>query len=1207
MFKKILLLSVLTCSLAFGQSNSESNDFSYPLKLYNEAFYDLAASQFIKFYNKYPNSPKAGDARYYAGMSYFNLKMYPEARVEFQSLAIEYPNHPKAAEGWYKTGRCYLEMGNKEEAVKAFETIRLIYPESPLAAEGIYMAGVIHLEMGRPGPAIASFNVILDRYVSTPVYIRALIKGAQAHLLQNDTQKARILITKALSANPQGETEAEALLVQGQIYAFQGTYDKAIEIYSSLLKKYPKSSFTSDALIKLSDIFIRKKSYDKARQFLAQYIPKVEDKKSLNALHEIFGDVYYLDDKYAMAEKEYERVSYNAGDSLWLTLQLKYALSLKKQDLIENAVSVLKKALDKFSDPNSRLFIEVHNIYLEWLVDAGDYGLAINSLHRQILNTKDPLKRIGPTLKLVDILKKMNKWRDIIRELENFLLIQDPYPQKDDVYFELAYACENDDRFEQSANYYRKIISDFSASQYYPKAKERLDYLESYKVVDKDKAVNRLASMVSKLLTSQDKSSLQFELGKIYYADLKDYENAAQQFNAALQNDPQRPGDVYLYLGLTYLKMAQRHKEIDNATIELLQHASANFKKAMENEATCSEPDAAAWYMVKSSIQPDSLSVDKEKKYLTMLLKKYPDSRYREQWYENLAYILAFDERYQEESLKYYDILVKNYSTSAKYPEYLLNYAKLIKWDDPQKAQDIFKKIASEYSNSHAAVSALFEVAGYYENKGMFTEAEALYSRLINLYYYSDIADETKAKLGRIYTLAGEYSKAINFLLPRVQSPFRYDFLLSKEFMPGGLYDEIFFLAKAYKGAGDDKKALEIYNLYLNVASAGRYTEEAKFDMGKIYYDKGQKRVALEFFNTVSGQDSALTTGSKMYIATIYFDLEDYNKAAKSFGQLRKIVKQDKAGKEIFGKQIIALLREGKLKEANPLIKTYKRRYSDDKDYAAQFVLEYGKYYRSQKNFDKAIKFFNQVKNKYSGTAYVDDADYYMALTYLTLNKTEEAFKILSNFYTKYPGSNRLPEVLNSLGGLYFRSEKYDDAITMFKNALNACKDRELKKSILSNLIKTYTFTGFWDAAQATARRYVEEFPDADDIIFKKIIIGRSYINLNQFQNAVEYLRSIKREADSEIEPEIQFYIGDAYLKAGEYENAIAEFVKIPLLSKKTKLQWEASALYYSGQAYEKLGRIPDAIRMYQEIIKRPGIDLTLKKEAEKRIKQIKG
>ena len=192
------------------------------------------------------------------------------------------------------------------------------------------------------------------------------------------------------------------------------------------------------------------------------------------------------------------------------------------------------------------------------------------------------------------------------------------------------------------------------------------------------------------------------------------------------------------------------------------------------------------------------------------------------------------------------------------------------------------------------------------------------------------------------------------------------------------------------------------------------------------------------------------------------------------------------------------------------------------------------------------------------------------------------------------------------MGGIYFRSEKYESAILSFKNAIESQVDKDLRKQILSNLIKTYTYVSFWDAALALSRDYINEYPDADDIIDKKITISQAYVNLNQFDRAVELLRQARLSADTEKEPEIQFYIGEAYLRAGQYENAIAEFVKIPLLSRKTKLQWEASALYYSGQAYEKMGKINEAIRMYEEIVKRPGIDLILKKDAKKRIEQIK-
>ena len=51
------VLTVIFFLLAFAvsgiaQQKSESDDFSYALKLYNEKFYDLAAQQFSRFENK---------------------------------------------------------------------------------------------------------------------------------------------------------------------------------------------------------------------------------------------------------------------------------------------------------------------------------------------------------------------------------------------------------------------------------------------------------------------------------------------------------------------------------------------------------------------------------------------------------------------------------------------------------------------------------------------------------------------------------------------------------------------------------------------------------------------------------------------------------------------------------------------------------------------------------------------------------------------------------------------------------------------------------------------------------------------------------------------------------------------------------------------------------------------------------------------------
>jgi tetratricopeptide (TPR) repeat protein len=272
----------------------------------------------------------------------------------------------------------------------------------------------------------------------------------------------------------------------------------------------------------------------------------------------------------------------------------------------------------------------------------------------------------------------------------------------------------------------------------------------------------------------------------------------------------------------------------------------------------------------------------------------------------------------------------------------------------------------------------------------------------------------------------------------------------------------------------------------------------------------------------------------------------------------------------------------------------------------ASFQFALGAYYRTNKNFNNSVKYFNRVINKYSKSSYIDNAEYHLALTYLTLNKQNEALAILTQFPKKYPESENLGAVLNTLGGIYFRSEKYESAITSFRNAMDKPLTALQRQQVMSNLIKAYSFVNFWDAALGLAHEYVNTYPYAEDIIDKKILMSRAYVALNQVDKAVELLKETRLIADSEREPEIQFYIGDAYFRSGQYEYAIAEYVKIPLLSRKTKLQWEASALYYSGQSYEKLGRIDEAIRMYDEIVKRPGIDLILKKDAQKRINQIK-
>ena len=252
------------------------------------------------------------------------------------------------------------------------------------------------------------------------------------------------------------------------------------------------------------------------------------------------------------------------------------------------------------------------------------------------------------------------------------------------------------------------------------------------------------------------------------------------------------------------------------------------------------------------------------------------------------------------------------------------------------------------------------------------------------------------------------------------------------------------------------------------------------------------------------------------------------------------------------------------------------------------------------------MKSFKSAASKGKKTEYYDDAEFKKALVKVRLNQIENAFEDLSDFLEDFPNSNRRAEVYMTLAQLYIRVEKMDEALSAYKKSFAEAKDDKIWKMAGSNLTKLAYDMGLYNLSLTTAQAYLQKFPDSADEANKRIIVGKCYAKLGQTELAVSYLKKLKQEVDSESEPEIQFAIGEIYFNQKNYEMAIIEFLKIPVMSKRTKLQWEASALYYAGNSYEKMGKIDEAVRMYEEIIKRPGILADLKKAARDRIKKIK-
>jgi tetratricopeptide (TPR) repeat protein len=1199
-FVYIVILSGFLSLQLLSQNKSESDDFSYALKLYKEKFYDLAAQQFTRFMNNYPASNLLDEAGYYSGMAFFELKDYENARIEFQNVAVNFPDSKKSADSWFMVGECFSLMHNLPEAAKAFETVKILYPAHASAAESALRAGKIYLQLHNYGKAEHHFNLIQDRYYESPAYFPSLLAYGILHIRKHEYGEALQKLNKVLEGNSNKEIKAEALFQLGDLYRIQGDFEGAIGYLNEVINQYKKESVYNDAVLVLSEILILKEAYDQAMQVLNNALNQKPKSSVAVKMSTLLGDCYYMQDQYALARNQYQVSIQDDQDSSYVLRKLKLALTWYKQGITDKGLSELSGIVLEQTYKDYPYFETAKESYFNWLLESEQYARGISDYYAaQRQSVPSPkIKRI-----IAALLKQNRDWHGMLRELEPAVQSNLYARERDAFLVEIAYAYEQLEHYDQALFYYRKLLDECSASELIPQAEERIAYLQTYEMIDQSLGVGRLALLIGDILNNRNKGELLIELGKIYYEQLKDYRNALIQFlQAAKQSEnTDKQADIYFYIGECYLKLSK----ISPDSSQLLPLAKRNFSMAMESLTSATNPDLVSWKFVQLGIRLDKPPPEKQITYIETLIQKYPSSPLREEWVHTLCGLYLSEEK----QLQTFDLLIVQLASHEKIPLYLYERAQLKEKRLHQNAVDDYKRIVADHPKSKVAALALYQVAIDYEHQRMYKEAIQLQSKLITDYYYTSIAERAEELIGTNYIRTGAYDEAIKMYSKLLAEVHYDDAVVIREFVQKYQLEWLFKIGQAYFLANEINPARNFLYAYLMKTSTGIYRGEASLLLGELFINQNDPNSAILSWQRVSPGDSLRYNVALRKMGDTYFKLGDYKKAANQYMELARRITTAKETEqaEVHALNIIALIRDGNIKQAENLENLYVKKYKSYRNYHAAFQFEYGDYHRKAKNYDTAVKYYNKVKKSYSKTEYADNAEYHLALVFLALNKQNDALEILTKYSINYPESENLGMVLNTLGGIYFRSEKYESALTSFKSALSKPMTDEDKKSVMSNLIKTYTYVNFWDAALGLSREYIESYPDAADVIDKQIIMAQAYVYLNQHERAVELLKEAKLHTDSEKEPEVQFYIGDAYLKAGQYENAIAEFVKIPLLSMKTKLQWEASALYYSGQAYEKLGRIDDAVRMYEEIVKRPGIDIVLKKNAQQRINQIKG
>ncbi len=1181
-----LIFIFIVVTLAAAQS-SQANEFSYALKLYQDKFYDLAIKEFDSFAKKYPNSAQTADALFYLGLSYKQYKQNDQALQVFRRTAIDFPNYLKADEAWMEVGRILESQRKWGDAAVAYETVKLLYGKSALAAEALFRASHTYEKAGDLQKAMFGCRVILDEYQESSLYLKARLQLVRLLRIDGKLAEAKLELSKV---GKQENIVNDIGFEEAQIQLAEHEFALAKKNLLAILSNNPRYENAHAVYFQLGEIEFRDANYQSA---LTYYEKSIHPETKELALERI-ADCYFLEDKFSEAAKKYAQAN-------GVLAEFKHGLALEKSGQIEAALSVLSNINPAQPELRNELKDQLVLSKAKLLQKTNDQ-LTIVSL----INTNLPLiQELSVQLELSVILGAVYEKRlenDLALGTYNRFLLSHPnYQRNDELLWRKGNLLERTGKQAEAIKVYQQLAQAFPISVYFDENEQKINQLGSSNLTSQNDVNKKLSQLLAELIENKNKGELYFSLGLLNFENLNDFPAAIQYFEKALTdlNEPHSRVDAYVYIAKSFMHLAQSES------------ADSLFRRSFENygAALKEKPDANQRFIASLGLIEAQLKLIRNEKDLNSRAIKYYEKLIDEnKGALGLEHALLTVVTYYraENRLSDAKVALKKIGRRSLQENAFLQLAELYSLEDSLlHAADYYREVLSNYPSSKRRYHVIKELANLEERLGRKENAILFLKMLVDQYPIIDHAKEKSAIIA-YYLNQGKISEA-ELYLPSEEKRNRIDdIVLATEFQLES-YELLLQFARLYDAKNDHAKAIYYYQDYVRLAPTSKEDDAVYHAIGQIYVEDERFDQAVSYFERIQ-KDYILYPKIEQSLAIIYFQNENYKEAATySKRVMDRISPTDQAYETLNRNYLISLIKANGLTNFRTQLKSYQKNFPKDKEGHARILFEYAKEERKNKNFTSSNKLLDEIIDDYDNTSYVDDATYLMGLNYIIVNNFEKAMDIFTAFPDDFPSSSILDEYYNSLGTILEQFGKNDDAIEAYRKALTYSKSEKTKKLSYAKLISLFNKLGLSESVLSTASTFIQLYPTDAKAFEVKILIGQALSNMNRGTEAVSYFKQLKLEADSESEPEIQYWIANAYYKMGDYEAAISEYIKIPLLSKKTKLQWVPSALYYAGQSYEKLGKVEDAVRMYEKIVTTPGIDAVFKNDAKKRIKQLQG
>ena len=254
---------------------------------------------------------------------------------------------------------------------------------------------------------------------------------------------------------------------------------------------------------------------------------------------------------------------------------------------------------------------------------------------------------------------------------------------------------------------------------------------------------------------------------------------------------------------------------------------------------------------------------------------------------------------------------------------------------------------------------------------------------------------------------------------------------------------------------------------------------------------------------------------------------------------------------------------------ADKLMEDFVERYPTSTKRNSAFI-DVADYYFETGKYPYALKWYKKVDKSAMSDKDEERFNFNSGYAYYSSNRPDEAERYLS----KVSNSEKYgPQAKYYLGYISYEQDDYDEASARF----DQITDPALLEEKLSYYQADLNFKlGNFEKAIEMAEKQIPK-SDRREVSELNKIIGESYFNLEQYEQAIPYLEKYKGKRGRFSNTDY-YLLGYSHYKLGDFEKAIGQFNKI-IGGTNSVAQ---NAYYHLAECYLKLDKKPEALNAFR-------------------------